>query len=184
MKTETIVGPLRRSISAVLRAGDEVLLSGTIYTARDQAHKRIVEALRSGRKPPFDLNGAVIYYCGPTATPRGRVIGSCGPTTSSRMDAYAPLLLEHGLSAMIGKGSRSEAVRQAIKKNKAVYFLAPAGCGAFLAQYVRRKRLLAYPDLGPEAVYALDVAAFPAIVAIDAAGRQVYTGKGVCAQAR
>lgn len=166
--------PLTKKQIQGLRAGDEVLLSGIIYTARDRAHKRLSEAIGAGKKLPFDLKGRIIYYCGPTKTPKGKVIGSCGPTTSSRMDEFTPRLLKKGLKAMIGKGSRSQAVKDAIKKYKAVYFLAYAGCGALLSKYVKKVRPVAYVDLGPEAIYALEVKNFPLIVGIDAKGRSVY----------
>ena len=169
-----IVTPLEVKQIKKLKVGDEVLLSGTVYTARDQAHKRLVEAIRRGRRPPLDLKGKVIYYCGPTGTPRGKTIGSCGPTTSSRMDGFTSVLLKAGLKAMIGKGARSEEVGGAIKKYKAVYFLALAGCGALLSKYVKAKRLICYPDLGPEAIYKLKVKDFPLIVGIDAKGRSIY----------
>ena len=160
-----------------LKAGDDVKLSGIIYTARDQAHKRLVEAIKQGKKLPIDLKGAVIYYCGPTKTPKGKTIGSCGPTTASRMDEFTPLLLKVGLKAMIGKGRRSEEVAQAIKKYKAVYFLTYSGCGALLSRYVRKVSVVAYADLGPEAIRKLDVENFPLIVGIDAEGRNIYKGK-------
>jgi fumarate hydratase subunit beta len=154
-----------------LKAGEEVLLSGTIYTARDQAHKRLAELIARKRRLPFDLSKSVIYYCGPAATPPGRVIGSCGPTTSRRMDDYTPLLLAHGLKAMIGKGGRGTEVREAIRRHRSVYFVTFAGCGALLAGYVAAKKLCAFGDLGPEAVYRLEVKDFPLIVAIDSKGR-------------
>lgn len=157
-----------------LKAGDEILLSGVIYTARDQAHRRLVEALRCGKKLPFNVKGKVIYYCGPTRTPKGKVIGSCGPTTSSRMDAFTPALLKAGISGMIGKGRRSPEVRRAIKKYKGVYFLTHAGCGALLSQFVTSKTLVAYKDLGPEAIYQLTVKDFPLMVGLDSRGRSIY----------
>ncbi len=160
-----------------LRTGNKVLLSGVIYTARDQAHKRLVEAIKKRRKLPFDLRGKIIYYCGPTKTPKGKVIGSCGPTTSSRMDEFAPTLLKAGLAGMIGKGNRSKEVIAAIKKYKAVYFLAYAGCGALLAKYVKKATPLAYKDLGPEAIYKLEVKNFPLIVGINTKGRNIYGKK-------
>lgn len=159
---------------ANLRAGDEVKLSGTIYTARDQAHKRMVEAINKGRKLPIDLKGQIIYYCGPTKTPRGKTIGSCGPTTSSRMDEFTPTLLKAGLKGMIGKGSRSKEVISAIKKYQAVYFLTYAGCGALLSKYVKKTKPVAYQELGPEAIYRLEVKDFPLIVGIDSKGRSIY----------
>jgi len=157
-----------------LKAGQEIFLSGTIYTARDQAHKRLVGAIKAGKRLPFELKGAIIYYCGPTQTPKGKVIGSCGPTTSSRMDEFTPLLLRRGLRGMIGKGGRSRAVKDAIKKYKGVYFVTYAGCGALLSKYVLRAQTIAYSDLGPEAILKLEVKDFPLIVAIDANGRSIY----------
>jgi fumarate hydratase subunit beta len=157
-----------------LKAGDEVLASGIIYTARDQAHKRLLGAIQGKKKLPITLSGNIIYYCGPTPAPKGRIIGSCGPTTSRRMDEFTPLLLKAGLRGMIGKGARSESVRAAIKKYKAVYFLAYAGCGALLSQYVQKAVPVAYQDLGPEAIYQLEVEDFPLIVGIDSKGRSIY----------
>lgn len=159
------------------RAGDICLLSGTIYTARDQAHKRLAEAIQQRKKLPFDLKGKIIYYCGPTKTPKGKKIGSCGPTTSSRMDEFTPILLKAGVSGMIGKGRRSKEVIKAIKKYKGVYFLTYAGCGALLSKYVRRCKLVAYKDLGPESIYRLEVKDFPLIVAVDSKGRSIYKTK-------
>jgi len=157
-----------------LKSGDEVLLNGTIYTGRDQAHKRLTEAIKSGRKLPIELKGAVIYYCGPTQTPKGKVIGSCGPTTSSRMDAFTPLLLSKGLKAMIGKGGRSKEVKEAIKKHKGIYFITYAGCGALLSRFIKKAKIVAYSELGPEAILKLEVKDFPLIVAIDANGGSIY----------
>ncbi|MFA5357196.1 MAG: FumA C-terminus/TtdB family hydratase beta subunit [Candidatus Omnitrophota bacterium] len=151
-----------------LKAGEYALLSGVIYTARDQAHKRLVSAKRG----PVDLKGAVIYYCGPTPARRGKAIGSAGPTTSSRMDKFTPALLKRGLLAMIGKGGRSEEVRRAIKKHKAVYFLTYAGCGALLTKYIKKAKPVAYKELGPEAIHRLEVKDFPVIVSIDSKGKK------------
>jgi len=159
---------------ARLRAGQEILLSGVLYTARDQAHKKIAALLLAGKKPPFDIKDKIVYYCGPTATPQGRVIGACGPTTSSRMDAFTPLLLDNGLAAMIGKGRRSKLVRESCKKNGAVYLLAPAGCGALLAKKIVSRKLVAFGDLGPEAVYRLEAKELPLIVGIDTKGNAIY----------
>ena len=166
--------PLQKNDIAKLKVTDEVLLSGIIYTARDQAHKRLVEAIKKGKKLPLDLKGGIIYYCGPTKTPKGKIIGSSGPTTSSRMDEFTPLLLKAGLEGMIGKGRRSEIVRQAIKKYKAVYFLTYAGCGALLSRYIKNVSAVAYQDLGPEAILRLEVKNFPLIVGIDARGNDIY----------
>ncbi|MFA6358720.1 MAG: FumA C-terminus/TtdB family hydratase beta subunit [Candidatus Omnitrophota bacterium] len=157
-----------------LKVGDEIFLTGTIYTARDQAHKRLTEAIKNGRRLPFELKEAIIYYCGPTKTPQGKVIGSCGPTTSSRMDKFTPLLLAKGLRGTIGKGIRSQEVRKAIKKYKGAYFITYAGCGALLSKYVESAKIVAYPDLGPEAIYRLEVKDFPLIVAIDSSGNGIY----------
>ncbi|MHB8154478.1 MAG: FumA C-terminus/TtdB family hydratase beta subunit [Candidatus Omnitrophota bacterium] len=157
-----------------LKAGQEVFLSGTIYTARDQAHKRLVQAIKSRKDLPFELGDAVIYYCGPTQTPQGKVIGSCGPTTSSRMDAFTNLLLAKGLRGMIGKGNRSEEVRNGIRKYKGIYFITYAGCGALLSRYIKSAKTVAYADLGPEAILKLEVEDFPLIVAIDVNGGNVY----------
>jgi fumarate hydratase subunit beta len=151
-----------------LKAGDQVLITGTIFTARDAAHKKF------GAKPPFDLNGAIIYYASPTPTRPGKVIGSIGPTTSSRMDAFTPALLKKGLKGMIGKGTRSQEVVAAIKKYKAVYFVVPGGIAALLSRQVKKSAVLAYPELGAEAVHQLEVDNFPAIVAIDSKGKDVF----------
>lgn len=166
--------PLDKKQIKELKAGDEVALSGTIYTARDQAHKRLIEALSRTKKLPLDLKGAVIYYCGPCATPEGRIVGSCGPTTSSRMDEFTPVLLSYGLKGMIGKGSRSKEAETAIKKYKAVYFLAYSGCGALLSRYVRKAGPVFYEDLGAEAVYRFEVEGFPLVVGIDSKGKNMY----------
>lgn len=147
-----------------LHAGEIVLLSGTLYTARDQAHKRMAAAINEGAELPFPLCGAAIYYCGPTPTAEGQIIGSCGPTTSARMDAYTPLLLMGGLKVMIGKGVRSDAVTQAIKEHGAVYLSAIGGAAALYQSTVRSCELIAYADLGCEAVYKLTVEDFPAVV--------------------
>lgn len=157
-----------------LKAGDKFFLNGIIYTARDQAHKRLVGEIKKGRKLPFDLKGQIIYYCGPTRTPKGKIIGSCGPTTSSRMDEFTSALLKAGLKAMIGKGARSKEVIKAIKKYKAVYFLTYAGCGALLSKYVKSIKPIAYKDLGAEAIYKLEVKDFPLIVGIDSYGNDIY----------
>lgn len=166
--------PLKDKDIERLKIGEEVLLSGVIYTARDQTHKRLVEAISKNRKLPMDLTGQIIYYCGPTKTPKGKIIGSCGPTTSSRMDEFTPILLKTGLLGMIGKGSRSKEVIRAIKKYKAVYFLTYAGCGALLSKYVKKAKPIAYKDLGSEAIYKLEVKDFPVIVGIDSQGRSIY----------
>lgn len=169
--------PLTPAQIKKLKTGDEVCLSGRIYTARDQAHKRLAEAIRENKKLPVDLKDAIIYYCGPAQTPKGKIIGSCGPTTSRRMDAFTPVLLKAGLRGMIGKGNRALEVASAIRKYKGIYFLAYAGCGALLSKYIKKAKAVAYKDLGPEAIYALEVEDFPLIVGIDTRGRNIYGKK-------
>lgn len=158
----------------VRKAGDRVLLSGTVYTARDAAHKRICAMLDEGKEPPFPLCGAVVYYAGPTPTPPGMAIGSCGPTTSARMDPYTPRLLALGLKGMIGKGDRSPEVVEAIVKNKAVYLCAVGGAGALAAKCVTSLEVVAFEDLGCESVKKLTVKDFPLIVAIDSRGESLF----------
>lgn len=168
-----ITTPLTTEVILTLKAGDEVLLSGVIYTARDQAHLRMMKMIEDGKNIPVDIKGQVIYYCGPTP-PGKRVIGSCGPTTSGRMDPFTPALIEAGLKGMIGKGLRSGAVINAIKKNKAVYFLAPGGAGAYLSERVKKCECIAFEDLGAEAIHMLEVEDFPLVVGVDASGRDIY----------
>jgi len=172
MKPKIINLPLNEKDIMALKTGDEVLLNGYVYTARDQTHFRLVKALAE-KKMPIDLKGQVIYYSGPTPTCPGKVIGSCGPTTSSRMDLFTPHLLKAGLKGMMGKGSRSEDVRRAIKKNKAVYFVTIAGAGAYLSKKVVEAGPVLYKDLGAEAVYKLKLKDFPAIVGIDSMGKEI-----------
>lgn len=166
--------PLNKEELDSLNIGDEVLLQGTVYTARDAAHKRMVEALNQGKELPFPLSGQIIYYVGPCPAPPGRVIGSAGPTTSGRMDAYTPALLEQGLKAMIGKGPRNAEVIAAMQKNGAVYLAAIGGAGAYLAQRIISAQPIAYPELGPEAILKLELHDFPCIVAIDSKGNNIY----------
>ncbi len=163
-----------REYASVLKAGDRVVLSGQVYTARDAAHKRIAAAIESGAKLPFDLNGAVIYYAGPTPAPQGLAVGACGPTTSGRMDVFTPLLLDNGLAAMIGKGERNKAVVDSIIKNKAVYLCAIGGAGALASKCIKKCDVIAYDDLGCESVKKLVFKDFPLIVAIDCAGGNVF----------
>ena len=161
-----------------LKAGDSVLLSGTVYTARDAAHKRICECLDRGERPPFDLNGSAVYYVGPTPEHDGCCIGSAGPTTSYRMDAYAPTLIALGLRGMIGKGRRNAAVIASMKQHGAVYFGAIGGCGALLSKCIKKAEVIAYEDLGAEALRRLEVEDFPVTVIIDALGNDLYeTGR-------
>ncbi|MDD5019443.1 MAG: FumA C-terminus/TtdB family hydratase beta subunit [Candidatus Omnitrophica bacterium] len=166
--------PLDLSVLSSLKAGDEVLLSGRVLTARDQAHRRFVGLLKKGSGLPVDVKGRIIYYCGPTKTRPGAIIGSCGPTTSGRMDEMTVPLLAAGLKGMIGKGRRSQKVRQAVKKYKAVYFLATGGAGALLSKKVRALRRVCFSDLGPEAVAELTVKDFPLIVGIDTRGNDIF----------
>ncbi|AIS51287.1 fumarate hydratase subunit beta [Thermoanaerobacter kivui] len=166
--------PLTEEIISQLKAGDLVLLSGEIYTARDEAHKRMVDSLNKGEKLPFKIKNSVIYYVGPCPPTPGQIVGSCGPTTSGRMDKYTPLLIELGLKGMIGKGYRSEEVINAMKKYKAVYFTAIGGAGALLAEKVKEAKVVAYEDLGTEAVYKFVVEDFPIIVTIDMYGNNLY----------
>lgn len=166
--------PMTREEAASLKAGDYVYLTGTIYTARDAAHKRMDQALDKGEELPFDINGNIIYYMGPSPAREGRSIGSAGPTTASRMDKYTPRLLDLGMGAMIGKGKRSQAVIDGIVRNQAVYFAAVGGAGAVLSKCIRSSDLVAYEDLGTEAVRKLVIKDFPVIVVIDACGHNLY----------
>ncbi len=158
----------------IFAAGDRVYLTGTVYTSRDAAHKRIKESLEKNEKLPYDLKDAAIYYVGPTPAPEGLPIGSCGPTTSSRMDTYSPLLLDNGLAAMIGKGPRSDEVAESIVKNGAVYFCAVGGAGALLAKAVKKCEVIAYEDLGCESVKKMEIEDLPLIVAIDSRGGNLF----------
>lgn len=160
--------------TTMLKAGDRVLLSGTVYTSRDAAHKRIFAALKNGEKLPYDINGAAIYYAGPTPAPESLAIGSCGPTTSGRMDPYAPTLLDAGLTAMIGKGERSDEVCEAICRNKGVYLCAIGGAGALASKCITSCEVIAYEDLGCESVKKLEFDKFPLIVAIDCNGGNLF----------
>ena len=169
-----IQAPVSKEDARSLKAGDYVYLSGTIYTARDAAHKRMKEALDQGQKLPFDLKGSVIYYMGPSPAREGRPIGSAGPTTASRMDKYTPELLDLGLGAMIGKGKRSPAVIDARVRNGAVYFAAVGGAGALLSKCILSSEIVAYEDLGAEAIRKLEVKNFPVIVVIDSQGNNWY----------
>lgn len=166
--------PLTAETAASLRAGDYVYLSGTIYTARDAAHKRMYEALERGEKLPLDMKNNVIYYMGPSPARTGRPIGSAGPTTASRMDKYAPALLDLGLKGIIGKGKRSQDVKDAIVRNGAVYFAAVGGAGALLSRSIIASEVIAYDDLGTEAIRKLEVKNFPVIVVMDSEGNNLY----------
>ncbi len=169
-----ITTPLTKSKLEVLSAGDYVYLTGTLYTARDAAHLRMYESVLNGDTIPFDIKDSIIYYLGPTPSREGQVIGSAGPTTSSRMDKYTPLLLDLGLKGMIGKGYRSSEVISSIIKNKAVYFAAVGGAGALLSKKIKSSKVIAYDDLGTEAIRELYVEDFPVIVVIDSKGNNLY----------
>ena len=169
-----ITPPLTDEVIEKLKAGDRVLITGVIYTGRDMAHKSMVEGHQKGQPFPFDLKGQILYYTGPTPAPPGRPIGAAGPTTSYRMDKYAPYLLEQGLKGMIGKGPRGSEVRDAIRKRKAVYFAAIGGAGALISKAIKKAEVIAYPELGTEAVQRLEVVDFPAFVVNDIHGGDLY----------
>lgn len=169
-----ITAPFDKKTAAELRSGDYVYITGTIYTARDAAHKRMQEALEKGGKLPFDIRNNIIYYMGPSPARENRPIGSAGPTTASRMDKYAPSLLDLGLKGMIGKGKRTDLVKQAIIRNDAIYFAAVGGAGALLSKTILSSEVIAYDELGTEAIHKLSVKNFPAIVVIDSKGNDLY----------
>lgn len=169
-----INAPIDNEIVNSLKAGDCVYITGTIYTARDAAHKRMYEAIKNGENIPFELKNNIIYYLGPSPAREGQVIGSAGPTTSSRMDKYTPLMLEHGLKGMIGKGKRSDNVIESMHKNNAVYFAAIGGAGALLSKCIKKAEVIAYDDLGTEAIRKLEVENLPAIVVIDNKKNNMY----------
>ena len=166
--------PLTKKKACALKAGDQVLLNGVIYTARDAAHRRLVQMIENNEPLPFVLQDAVIYYVGPTPTPPSMVFGSGGPTTSGRMDAYAPTLMAHGLRGMIGKGYRNEAVKEAILKYQGIYFGAIGGAGAIIGNAVKEAEVIAFEDLGTEAIRRLVVEDFPAVVIMDTMGNDLY----------
>ena len=174
MAAKKITTPLTDEVVRDLRAGDTVEITGVVYQARDSAHKRLVALIEAGEDLPFDLAGAVVYYMGPSPAKPGNVIGSAGPTTSGRMDAYAPLLLRHGLKGMIGKGLRTAEVKQAMQEQTAVYLAATGGAGALLARRIVGNEVIAYPELGAEAIARLEVVDFPAIVVNDCHGGDLY----------
>lgn len=162
------------SDTGILKAGRQIYLSGTVYTARDAAHAKLVEMLDRGEKPPFKLAGCAIYYCGPSPAGPGRIIGACGPTTSARMDAFTPRMLEEGVKILIGKGARKDFVADSIKKHKAVYLVATGGIAALLSKTVKKASLIAFKELGPEAVYELEVENMPLIAAVDSEGNSIF----------
>lgn len=169
-----ISAPLTDAVIEKLKAGDKILITGVMYTARDAAHKRLIELLNAGKELPVDLKGQIVYYVGPTPEKPGEVIGSAGPTTSGRMDAYTPRLLELGLKGMVGKGARSKEVLDAIKKHKAVYMAAVGGAAALIRRSIKKAEIVAYEDLGPEAIRRLEVVDFPAIVVNDVHGGDLF----------
>ena len=174
MQKKEIWTPLTDSVVHQLRAGDEVLINGPVLTARDQAHKRLCDAIAAGQELPVDLTDAVIYFVGPTPAASGRVIGSAGPTTSARMDAFSPTLFAHGLKATLGKGYRDQTVRDAMVQYSAVHFVTLGGAGALLSKHITKSRIVAYEDLGTEAIRLLEFRNFPATVAYDCHGNSVY----------
>ncbi|NLG12222.1 MAG: TRZ/ATZ family protein [Elusimicrobia bacterium] len=157
-----------------LKAGDEIKLYGDIYVARDAAHKKLVKDISNKKKSPFPLKNNLIYYMGPTPAPKGKIIGSCGPTTSIRMDVYTPILLQKGIKATMGKGGRGREIIDACKKYRAIYLITYGGCGAYLSQFVKKFKCIAYGELSPESIYKLEIEGFPAIVAIDTKGNTLY----------
>jgi len=169
-----ITAPITKETAKTLKSGDYVYITGVIYTARDAAHKRMSEALAEGKELPLDIKNQVIYYMGPSPAREGRPIGSAGPTTASRMDKYAPILLDLGLGAMIGKGKRTQAVKDAIVRNDAVYLAAVGGAGALLSKCIKKADVIAYDDLGTEAIRRLEVENLPVIVVIDCEGNNLY----------
>lgn len=169
-----VTTPLTDEAVKDLKSGDGVLISGVIYSARDAAHKKLVELIKEGKELPFDLKGSVIYYVGPAPAPPGYAIGSAGPTTSYRMDPYAPLLIEHGMKGMIGKGQRGPAVLDAMSKHGAVYFAAVGGAAALIARSIKKAEVIAYPELGAEAIRRMEVSDFPCIVANDSRGGNLF----------
>jgi fumarate hydratase subunit beta len=174
MATINIKTPLDEETIEKLKAGDQVFITGVIYTARDAAHKRLIETLDKGEKMPFDLTGQTVYYMGPSPAKPGQVIGSAGPTTSGRMDSYTPRLMASGLKGMIGKGNRSQAVKDSLKKYKAVYFAAIGGAGALISKSIKKAEVIAYEDLGAEAIRRLEVENFPVTVINDIHGGDLY----------
>ena len=174
MSVIRISTPLDDETVGQLKSGDNVLINGIIYTARDAAHKRLVDLLERGESLPFDIAGQIIYFVGPTPARPGRPVGSAGPTTSYRMDAYSPKLIAQGLKGMIGKGARSQEVLEAIKKYKCLYMAAVGGAGALIAQSIKSSEVIAYEDLGPEAIRKMEVEDFPAVVVNDVAGNDLY----------
>ena len=169
-----VTTPLNEEVISKWRSGDKILISGIIYTGRDAAHKRLVELIDKGESLPFDVKGQIIYFVGPTPARPGRAVGSAGPTTSYRMDAYSPRLIERGLKGMIGKGSRSKEVIEAMMKHKCVYMAAVGGAGALISRCIKSSEIIAYDDLGPEAIRKMEVENLPVIVVNDISGNDLY----------
>ncbi len=174
MDVKKIKTPIDEEVVLSIKAGETILISGIIYAARDAAHKRMMEDYKNGKELPFDLKGQIIYYVGPSPAKPGEIIGSAGPTTSIRMDPYTPFVLEMGIKATIGKGERGKEVIEAMKKFKALYLIAVGGAGALIARKIKKAEVIAYEDLGPEAIRKLEVEDFPAICAIDAYGNNLF----------
>ena len=174
MEKRVVHVPLSKEDARTLKTGDYVYLEGTIYSARDAAHKRMSEALDRGEELPFDIKGNVIYYMGPSPAREGRPIGSAGPTTAGRMDPYTPRLLDMGMGGMIGKGKRTQDVHDAVVRNEAVYFAAVGGAGALLSQRIKKSEVIAYDDLGPEAIRKMEIEDFPVVVVMDVEGNDLY----------
>jgi len=183
MEEKRIEAPLSDRDVLAMKAGDNLLVNGVIFTARDAAHKKLIELMEKGEPLPLDLQGQIIYYVGPTPAKPGQVIGSAGPTTSGRMDAYTPQMLAHGMKACIGKGLRNQAVKDALQQYKGVYLAAVGGAGALLSKKIKKCEVVAYPELGPEAIHRLEVEDFPVTVVNDAHGGDVYV-EGARAYAR
>jgi fumarate hydratase subunit beta len=175
LEAKRIQVPLTDEVVTELKAGDSVLISGVVFTARDTAHKRLAQLLEQGEELPVDLKGQIIYYVGPSPARPGRIIGSAGPTTSGRMDLYTPLLLRHGVKGLIGKGLRSDAVRKALQENRALYMAATGGAGALLAKRIKAAEVVAYHELGPEAIHRFVVEDFPVTVINDSYGNDLYS---------
>jgi fumarate hydratase subunit beta len=175
LEAKRIQVPLTDEVVTQLKAGDSVLISGVVFTARDTAHKRLAQLLEQGEELPVDLKGQIIYYVGPSPARPGRIIGSAGPTTSGRMDLYTPLLLRHGVKGLIGKGLRSDAVRKALQENRALYMAATGGAGALLAKRIKAAEVVAYHELGPEAIHRFVVEDFPVTVINDSYGNDLYS---------
>lgn len=172
---KTLIPPITTEKIKNLQSGDSILITGIIYTARDAAHQKLIKLIQNNEELPFDLAGSVVYYTGPTPAKTGEVIGSCGPTTSGRMDLFTPLLLEKGVKILIGKGGRNQEIKNSLQKKQAIYCAATGGAGALIAEKILSAEIIAFPELGPEAIHKLEVKNFPATVINDLAGNDLYT---------